>query len=132
LAWLGRVTLLPLFVGVAPNNEEKTLMTFIAFEVALKLVRSLNPVIAVLMKVDPEMADQLRRARLSVTNNLMEGRRRQGKDRMHFWRTAAASASEIVSTLLSAEASEYVTKELIKEPLGYADEVLAMTWVMTH
>jgi four helix bundle protein len=119
-------------VGVAPNNEEKTLMPFIAFEVALKLVRSLNPVIEVLLTKDPEMADQLKRARLSVTNNLAEGRRRVGRDRMHFWRTAAGSAGEIVSTLVSAEASEYVTMELIKEPLGYADEVLAMTWVMTH
>jgi four helix bundle protein len=119
-------------VGVAPNNEEKTLMPFIAFEVALKLVRSLNPVIEVLLTKDPEMADQLKRARLSVTNNLMEGRRRLGRDRMHFWRTAAASASEIVGTLRSAEASEYVTMQLIQSPLGYADEVLAMTWVMTH
>jgi hypothetical protein len=51
---------------------------------------------------------------------------------LHFWRTAAGSADEIVSTLLSAEASEYVTKQLIQAPLGYADEVLAMTWVMTH
>ena len=56
-------------------------MTFKALELALKLVRSLNPVLKVLRAHDPDLADQIARARTSGPLNLSEGRRRIGKDR---------------------------------------------------
>ena len=107
-------------------------MTFKALEIALKLVRALNPVLKVLRAHDAELADQVARARTSGPLNLSEGRRRIGKDRLHYWRVAASSFEEIQTALRTAEAAEYVTLDLVRESLGYCDELLAITWTMTH
>ena len=107
-------------------------MTFKALELALKLVRSLNPILKILRAHDPDLADQIARARTSGPLNLSEGRRRIGKDRFHYWRVAASSFEEIQTALRTAEAAKYVTMDLVREPLGFCDELLAMTWTMTH
>jgi len=61
-------------------------MRFDAFEVSLVLVRSLRAALTRLATHDASLATQLRRAAASVPLNLNEGRRRTGKDRLHFWR----------------------------------------------
>ena len=54
---------------------------FIAYDVALDLVRALRPVVAQLRKYSPEAADQVERAASSIVLNLAEGRRRHGPGR---------------------------------------------------
>jgi len=64
-------------------------MHFAAFDVSLELIRSLREVIVRIHRHDPALGTQLRKAAASVPLNLSEGRRRNGADRLHFWRIAA-------------------------------------------
>ena len=63
------------------------------------------------------IADQLIRSASSVPANLAEGHGRSGRDRMHFWRIAYASAKEVDSHL-----------RWVAPMVGTFDEVRAMTW----
>ena len=78
------------------------------------------------------MAKQLRSASRSVTLNIAEGRKRTGKDRIHFWRIAAGSAEEVCAGLLYAEAVGQVHRDDIAETLKALDRVLAMLWRLTN
>jgi four helix bundle protein len=78
------------------------------------------------------IADQVIRSANSVAANLAEGHGRTGRDRMHFWRIAYASAKEVDSHLrllahaLAVDAGGAQTAVLL------FDEVRAMTWRMLH
>jgi len=74
------------------------------------------------------IADQVIRSASSVSANLAEGHGRTGRDRLHFWRIAYASAKEVDShlrLLVKAGAINGVTAERALETF---DEVRAMTW----
>ena len=75
---------------------------FEAFEVALALIRSLRPVLSKLRQHDKKLADQIENAANSVGLNLCEGRRRTGRDKLHFWRLAGSSADEVRGGLFLA------------------------------
>ena len=107
-------------------------MRFDAFEISLLLVRSLRDVLTRLEARDTSLANQIKRAAASVPLNLKEGRRRTGKDRIHFWKIAAGSADEVQGALLVAEAFGYLEPAAIAEPLQFADRVLAMLWKLTR
>ncbi len=107
-------------------------MSFEAFDVALDLVRNVREPLAAVAERDAALAEQLRRAAASVPLNVAEGRRRQGRDRLHLWRVAAGSASEVSASLRVAEAWGYVGGEAITPALSSCDRVLAMLWRMTH
>ena len=65
------------------------------------------------------LADQVVRSASSVAANLSEGHGRSGRDRLHHWRIAYASAKEVdVGRARSA--------------LGLFDQVRAMTWRLLH
>lgn len=107
-------------------------MSFDAFDVALDMIRSLRDPLASIAERDPALAQQLRRAAASVPLNLSEGRRRQGRDRLHLWRVAAGSADEVVASLRVAEAWGHVDSRAIAPALALCDRVLAMLWRLTH
>ncbi len=107
-------------------------MRFDAFEISLCLVRSLRDVLARLETRDTSLTNQIKRAAASVPLNLNEGRRRTGKDRLHFWKIAAGSADEVRAALRVAEAFGYLDEAAIAEPLQFADRVLAMLWRLTR
>ncbi len=107
-------------------------MSFDAFDVALDMIRSLRDPLASIAERDPALAQQLRRAAASVPLNLSEGRRRQGRDRLHLWRVAAGSADEVVASLRVAEAWGHVDSRAIAQALALCDRVLAMLWRLTH
>jgi four helix bundle protein len=107
-------------------------MPFQAFDVALEMVRCARPLIERVAKRDPSLASQLRRAAASVPLNLSEGAQRAGRDRLHCWRIAAGSASEVVASLRVAEALGYVDGEMSAAAMTLCDRVLAMTWRLTH
>lgn len=107
-------------------------MAFDTFDVALDLVRSLREPLAAIAERDPALAQQLRRAAASVPLNVAEGRRRQGRDRVHLWRIAAGSADEVVASLRVAEAWGIVDAAAIAAALALCDRVLAMLWRLTH
>jgi len=107
-------------------------MRFDAFEISIVLIRSLRAALTRLATHDASLATQLRRAAASVPLNLNEGRRRTGKDRLHFWRIAAGSADEVRAALRVAEAFGYLEPAAIEEPLQLVDRVLAMLWRLTR
>ena len=105
---------------------------FHVFDVSLELIRSLRELLARVRQSDGDLARQLRRAAASVLQNISEGNRRRGKDRIYLWEVAAGSADETRSSLLSAEAWGYLDAEDIAEPLELIDRILAMLWRLTH
>jgi len=107
-------------------------MAFQAFEFALDAIRSVQTPLAAIATRDPDLARQLRRAAASMALNLMEGRRREGRDRLHHYRVAAGSADEIVAALRVAEAFRIVDLAAIAAVLRHCDRVLAITWRLTH
>ncbi len=107
-------------------------MTFHAFEIALDAIRQLSEPLAAISQRDPDLAQQIRRAAASMALNLSEGRRRQGRDRLHLWRIAAGSADEVVAGLRVAEAFRHVERSTILPALESCDRVLAITWTLTH
>ena len=107
-------------------------MSLRAFDVSLELIRSLEQPLACLDRRDADLAKQLRRAAASVSLNLSEGSRRQGKDRVHLWRIAAGSADEVAASLRVAEAFGYLQATASTQSLALCDRVLAMLWRLTH
>lgn len=107
-------------------------MSFHAFDVALEMIAHLRQPLASIAERDPDLAQQLRRAAASVPLNLSEGRRRQGRDRLHLFRVAAGSADEVVATLRVAEAWGHLEPASSAPALAACDRVLAMLWRLTH
>ncbi|MEN8164134.1 MAG: four helix bundle protein, partial [Acidobacteriota bacterium] len=78
------------------------------------------------------IADQVIRSASSVPANLSEGHGRAGRDRMHHWRIAYASAKEIdVHLRLLAQAGA-VDRIQADAALELFDRVRAMTWRLLH
>ncbi len=74
------------------------------------------------------IADQVIRSASSVPANLAEGHGRSGRDRMHFWRIAYASAKEVDSHLRLLASAGAINKTSADHALEALDQVRAMTW----
>jgi four helix bundle protein len=74
------------------------------------------------------IADQAIRSASSVPANLAEGHGRSGRDRLHFWRIAYASAKEVDSHLRLLAAAGAVNRTAADIALDGFDQVRAMTW----
>ncbi|MFT3912781.1 MAG: four helix bundle protein [Anaeromyxobacteraceae bacterium] len=97
--------------------------TFVAYDVAIQLARAVARILPVILRHDPSLADQLRRAVTSVPLNVAEGNRRVGRDRPHNFRVALGSASEVQACLDVAEALGYLAREAVQPALAPADRV---------
>ena len=74
------------------------------------------------------IADQVVRSASSVPANLSEGHGRSGRDRIHHWRIAYASAKEVDTHLRLLLAVGAVNQSGTKSSLNLFDEVRAITW----
>ena len=96
-----------------------------------KAVEAAGTAIKLVMKVPAPLksiADQVVRSASSVPANLAEGHGRSGRDRLHHWRIAYASAKEVDShlrLLATAGAIDSATAAIVLD--GF-DQVRAMTW----
>ena len=88
--------------------------------------------VGIVRRLDSSLAQQIVRSASSIAANLGEGNRRQGKDRLHFFRIAAGSAEETRVHLRVARAFGWVRAGDVEVALGLIDRVLAMTWRLTH
>ncbi len=118
-------------VGRSPNRKELP-VAFQALELALDAIRHLVAPLADIARRDPDLAQQIRRAAASMALNLGEGRRRQGRDRLHLWRVAAGSADEVVTALRVAVSFQLVNRSAVSPVLERCDRVLAITYTLTH
>jgi len=103
-----------------------------ALDVALTLIRSLRAPVARIRRHHVKQANQLVDAASSIAANLAEGNRRQGKDRLHFFRIAAGSADETRVHLLVAEGWGWVDAKVIAEPLSLVDRELRLLHGLTR
>ena len=78
------------------------------------------------------IADQVIRSASSVPANIAEDHGRSGRDRLHFWRIAYASAKEADSHLRLLTRAGAVNRTRANEVLSVFDEVRAMTWRLLH
>jgi len=78
------------------------------------------------------LADQVIRSAASVPANLSKGHGRTGRDRMHYWRIAFASAKEVDTHIRLLSRSNSVDCRRATDALNLFDEVRAMTWQLLH
>ena len=78
------------------------------------------------------LADQVIRSAASVPANLAEGHGRTGRDRMHHWRIAFASAKEVDCHLRLLMEAGAVDRQQAARSIDLFDEVRAMTWRLLH
>ena len=78
------------------------------------------------------IADQVIRSASSVPANLSEGHGRSGRDRLHHWRIAYASAGEVDSHLRLLCLSGAVHRGDATTALQLFDEIRAMIWRLLH
>ncbi len=104
--------------------------TFVAYTVALDLIRSLRPIVERLRSHSRDLADQVERAGTSLVLNLGEGNRRAGKDRRRFFVIAQGSASEIQAGLDVADAWGWPVDARAAKVI--LDRELALLWGLTH
>ena len=78
------------------------------------------------------IAAQVIRSASSVPANLAEGDGRSGRDRLHFWRIAYASAKEVDSHLRLLARAGVVNGVKAERALTTFDEVRAMTWRLLY
>jgi four helix bundle protein len=78
------------------------------------------------------IADQVIRSASSVPANLAEGHGRTGRDRLHFWRIAYASAKEVDTHLRLLVHAGVVNGTKANRALETFDEVRAMTWCLLN
>jgi four helix bundle protein len=105
---------------------------FEVYEMSLDMVAAVRPVHARIRQQDRELAVQVKRAASSVPANIAEGARRQGRDRLHHYRIAAGSASELRSHLAVAIAWGDLDGGGAATALGLLDRILAILWRLTH
>ncbi len=74
------------------------------------------------------IADQVVRSASSVPANLSEGHGRSGRDRIHHWRIAYASAKEVDTHLRLLVGTDAIHRKHADHALHLFDEVRAMTW----
>ena len=78
------------------------------------------------------LADQVIRSASSVPANLAEGHGRSGRDRIHRWRIAYASAKEVDSHLRLLAQAGAVDVSRAGAAIRLFDEVRAMTWRLVN
>jgi four helix bundle protein len=92
-----------------------------AIELVMKVPAPLKP-----------LSDQVIRSASSVAANLAEGHGRCGRDRLHFWRIAYASAKEVDSHLRLLAAAGAIDPSMTESAIEGFDQVRAMTWRLLH
>ena len=116
------------------NNETKRhgAQSFVAFDVALEVIRSLRGLVAAIRTQDGKLAQQIVASASSIVANVAEGNRRVGRDRLFLFRVAAGSAAETQAHLQVALAWDWIAVADSEPALELLDRELALLWGLTH
>jgi four helix bundle protein len=104
--------------------------TFVAYEVALELVRELRPIVEIVGHHDSNLADQMKRAATSVVLNLSEGARRVRGNQQRAFEIAHGEARELLGALDCAAAWGYVLDASAAR--RKLDRLLGLCWGLTR
>ena len=120
------------------NNTEVTMHkppTGTGFDALDKAIEGAQIAVSLALKVPAPLksiGDQLIRAASSVPANLAEGHGRSGRDRLHHYRIAYASAKEVDVHLSILCLSHLSQRNNATTALHLFDDVRAMTWRLLH
>ncbi len=110
----------------APANQLNALTTALeAARIALAIARRVPAPLK-------SLADQVVRSATSVAANLSEGHGRSGRDRLHHWHIAYASAKEVDTHLRLLVGAGAVDVGRARVALDLFDQVRAMTWRLLY
>ena len=112
-------------VPTAKGRLEAQDLALQAAGIAISLVLRLPPQLKAL-------GDQVIRSASSVPANLAEGAGRTGRDRLHHWRIAYASALEVDSHLRLLLLTGTIDADRAEEALHLFDRSRALTWRLLH
>ena len=107
-------------------------MPFIALEISIELVAKLQPVLHLIRKRDPNLADQAQRAAQAHALALSEGGSRTGREETRFWRAALGSVTELRDALRIAVASGYLGEAQLADVAPLVDRSRAIDWRLVH
>ena len=111
---------------VLPNSN------LIAYSKALEAAAEAISLVRRVLAPVRTLADQVIRSAASVPANLAEGHGRSGRDRLHHWRIAYASAKEVDVHLRILCLSHSSQRGNATTALQLFDDVRAMTWRLIH
>ena len=114
------------------NPNRPGAQTFVAFEIALEVIRNLRTVVLAIRKEDAKLAQQIVASASSVAANLAEGSERIGRDQRHLYRIAAGSAKETRAHLRVALAWGWIETHQVEPALKLLDRQLALIWGLTR
>jgi four helix bundle protein len=117
------------------NNQEVTMSYPTNLDALDKAIRAAAIAIQLARTVPAPLktiADQVIRSASSVSGNLSEGHGRSGRDRIHHYRIAYASAKEVDSHLRVLLLSAAVPRGKAMSTLQLFDDVRAMIWRLVH
>ncbi len=100
-------------------------MSFLAYDLALDLIRNLREPLAVIRRHDAALAKQARDAVNSVALNLSEGSGRNGGDRQHHFAIAFGSLREVGAALDIAAAHGWLASGVA---FAERDRLAGMLW----
>lgn len=101
-------------------------------EVALEMIKSIKPLVAIIARHDRSLAEQIKRSGSGVALALGEGvYSRKGNQPARF-QEALASAGETRTALRVALAWGYVSEGQTQATLALIDRIVAMSWRLTH
>ncbi len=107
-------------------------MSFKVLSLSIELASLLREPLRLIRREDRDLANQLRRSVNSIALNLSEGRRREGRDRLHHYRIAAGSADESRTALQLAEAWQYIPSSSLEAALTRLENIIPILWKLTH
>jgi four helix bundle protein len=122
----------------ASNDPEVTMSHALTHTKLIALDKALEAAgiaITLVMRVPAPLrsiADQVIRSASSVPANLAEGHGRTGRDRLHLWRIAYASAKEVDSHLRLLLQAGVVNSTKATRAIETFDDVRAMTWCLLN
>jgi four helix bundle protein len=102
----------------------------IAYQVAVELITELRPIVEIIKRHDPHLADQLHRAATNTVANLAEGQRRLKGNKHRAYENAHGEAREILGCLDCAHAWGWIADD--RAARAKLDRLLALCWGLTH
>jgi four helix bundle protein len=96
------------------------------YRCAIEFLGLSSGLIARIRRGHGDLADQLRRASLSIPLHIAEGSGKGDRDACRYYRIARGSALECVAVLDAMEALKLVEREDTAEGLGLLERVVAM------
>ena len=107
-------------------------MAFIVHDQALQMLRKLKPLIDMVRRHNPSLADQMQRAGQSTFLNIAEGQSARGRNELAKFQLALTESRETRAALQLSVAWGYISEAAAAPADDDLDQVAAMLWVLVH